>query len=176
MKNSIERSLRRLLPSKVTYSKPFKIVNEMKNSIERSLRRLLPSKVTYSKPFKIVNEMKNSIKKLDVRQEWLACIALTALACALTACDTSAVPAEDQLLKAIGDKLRNLILLSLNTVAIVVAVVMIAIKVLGYAMKDSAERSEEDARKLKAGIIRVAVGTGLAMGAGSIGTFIVSAL
>ncbi|MDR1417271.1 MAG: hypothetical protein LBJ57_07645 [Prevotellaceae bacterium] len=120
--------------------------------------------------------MKNSIKKLNVRQEWIARIALTAAACALIANDASAVPIEDQSLKAIGDKLRNLILLGINTVAIVVAVVMIAIKGLGYAMKDGAERSEEDARKLKAGIIRVAVGTAIAMGAGSIGTFIVSTL
>jgi hypothetical protein len=119
--------------------------------------------------------MKN-ISKKSTRQEMLARIALTALACALTMSDAWAAPQEDASLKAIGDKLRNMIILGINTVAVVVAVVMIAIKGIGYAMKDNADRGEEDAKKLKAGIIRVAVGTAIAMGAGSMGTFIVSSL
>jgi hypothetical protein len=115
-------------------------------------------------------------KKSTLRQEWLARVLLTALVCALVAREAWAAPSEDASLKAIGTKLRDMIILGINTVAVVVAVVMIAIKGLGYAMKDGSERNEEDAKKLKAGIIRVAVGTAIAMGAGTIGTFIVSAL
>jgi hypothetical protein len=123
--------------------------------------------------------MKNISKKSALRQELqelLARIVLAALACAFLSSDVWAAPQEDASLKVIGDKLRNMIILGINTVAIVVAVVMIAIKGIGYAMKDNSERGEEDAKKLKAGIIRVAVGTAIAMGAGSIGTFIVSSL
>jgi hypothetical protein len=117
-----------------------------------------------------------SKKTTSARQEWLARVALTALACALIASDAWAAPTEDASLKSIGDKLKNMITLAINTVVVVVAVVMIAIKGLGYAMKDSSERNEEDAKKLKAGLIRVGVGAAIALGAGNIGAFVVSSL
>ncbi|MDR1226907.1 MAG: hypothetical protein LBK47_08440 [Prevotellaceae bacterium] len=114
--------------------------------------------------------------KKSSRNEWLARVALTALMCTIMLNDASAAATEDASLKVIGDKLRNMILLGINTVAVVVAVVMVAVKGLGYAMKDSAERGEEDAKKLKSGIIRIAVGTTIAMSAGTIGTFFVASL
>jgi hypothetical protein len=106
------------------------------------------------------------------RQELLARVALTVLACALISSD--AMAAENADLKVIGDKLRNTILIAVNTVGLVVAVVMIAVLGIGYASKGSSERGEEDMKKLKAGVIRVVVGCALAMGAGTIGTFIIS--
>jgi hypothetical protein len=118
--------------------------------------------------------MKTSNKNSSLRQEWLARVLLVALI--FIPLISEAAPSEDASLKAIGDKLRNMILLAINTAAIIVAVVMVAIKGLGYAMKDSTERSEEDMRKLKSGLIRIGVGTAIAMGAGNIGTFIVSSL
>jgi hypothetical protein len=120
--------------------------------------------------------MEKSSKKTGIRQEWLARMVLTVLVCALATSDVWAAPSEDASLKAIGDKLKSMIILAINTVVVVVAVVMIAIKGLGYAMKDSSERNEEDAKKLKAGLIRVGVGAAIALGAGNIGGFIVSSL
>ena len=125
---------------------------------------------------KMKMKMKNMNKTSAAGQEWLARIVLTALACALVAGDAWAAPSEDASLKAIGDKLRNMILLGINSLTVTVAVVMIAIKGIGYAMKDNAERNEEDAKKLKAGIIRIAVGAAIALGAGNIGAFIISSL
>jgi hypothetical protein len=108
------------------------------------------------------------------RQEWLARVVLTALACVFLFNDASA--AEDASLKTSGNKLQNMVLMGFNTVAVVAATVMIGVKGLGYAMKDSAERGEEDAKKLKSGIIRIAVGCAVTMSAGTIGTFIVTNL
>lgn len=66
-------------------------------------------------------------------------------------------------------KIAETVLNIISIIAGSAAGVMVAIHGITYMTKPASERGEDDARKLKANIIKIAIGAGLVIGASTLG-------
>ncbi|GHV64526.1 hypothetical protein FACS1894199_02990 [Bacteroidia bacterium] len=79
--------------------------------------------------------------------------------------------AKDAGLETIGSAIRSMVTTAITTIVLVVAVVRAGMIGIAFASKDSEERGEEDSKKLKSGLLRIGIGTAIALGANLIGNF-----